>query len=536
MFSNKKKRKQLSKIDDDSESLLSEMIIQNSNESEQSIEDDEIENEKIIDKWQICNNYIQNKNYCKNKFEEEKEKNKLINQENKNLNNTKDYELPYKIFSKFFDDKLYEIILNESHIYYDKKFHSQSEFHKTLTKDKISINNIKRYIAFLLYMGVVNIPNKTYYWNKDDLMYDFPFAKTIMSKSLFYFINQYIHFSSENIDYTSKINPIIKYINKKWELNKPITNYYSIDETMIPYKGKLKSKEFTPIKTTKYGIKIFAISDSESSYIIKWVLHKGKGQNIINIIKELTKNIKKKSHIFFDTYFSNIKILDFLDKKSIYYTASIGKNRRNFPKPIDNNRKKPIFYGNKRRLFCQWNDNRLIRIVSSFYNIPYVIYDKNKKQIPFMVYKYNMLSKGVDKNNQLSSFYFSDKKSLKWYKKVFLFILEVSITNSYIIYKKQVNNNKRLNHLKFRNAIIKSLIGENVNEKVKTDKMKNSRNRLIGRHFLGKKNKYTNCCICTNRQIGKRKQTNLICKQCQISICFDCFEPYHKYKNYKLYI
>ena len=114
--------------------------------------------------------------------------------------------------------------------------------------------------------------------------------------------------------------------------------------------------------------------------------------------------------------------------------------------------------------------------------------------------------------------------------------MEVSITNSYIIYKKQVNNNKRLNHLKFRNAIIKSLIGENVNEKVKTDKMKNSRNRLIGRHFLGKKNKYTNCCICKNRQIGKRKQTNLICKQCQISICFDCFEPYHKYKNYKLYI
>ncbi len=529
MFSTKKKRNQSYK-NEDIESILLDAIIEDSNESEESIENDE------INKWQICQDYIQNANYLKYKIKDEKEQKVLINQVNKNLNNTKDFDLPYKIFSNFFDDELYTLILKESHIYYDKKYHYQSEFHKNLTKDKISINNIKKFIAFLLYMGVVNIPNKTNYWNKNDSMYDFPFAKTIISKSLFYFINQYIHFSSENNDYTSKINPIIKYINKKWELNKPITKNYTIDETNIPYRGRLKINQFNPIKPTKYGIKIFAISDSESSYIIKWVIYKGSQHNILNIIKELTENIKEKSHIFFDSYFTNLKILDFLDKKFIYYTASVGKNKKYFPKPIENNIKKPVFYGNKNRLFCQWNEKKLIRIVSSFYNIPYVIYDKFNKAIPFMVYKFNILSKGVDKNNQLSSFYFSDKKSLKWYKKVFLFILEVTITNSYIIYKKQVNKNKRLNHLKFRNAIIKSLIGENVNEKVNIYKLKNSKNRLIGRHFLAKRDKYKDCYICTNRLNGKRKQTNLICKQCQISICFNCFEPYHKYINYKLYI
>ena len=42
-----------------------------------------------------------------------------------------------------------------------------------------------------------------------------------------------------------------------------------------------------------------------------------------------------------------------------------------------------------------------------------------KVRKPESVISYNLLGKGVDKNNQLVSFYFANIRSVKWYKKLF---------------------------------------------------------------------------------------------------------------------
>jgi len=38
---------------------------------------------------------------------------------------------------------------------------------------------------------------------------------------------------------------------------------------------------------------------------------------------------------------------------------------------------------------------------------------------PESMIKYNLLARGVEKNNQLASFYFPDNRSVKWYKNFF---------------------------------------------------------------------------------------------------------------------
>ena len=49
---------------------------------------------------------------------------------------------------------------------------------------------------------------------------------------------------------------------------------------------------------------------------------------------------------------------------------------------------------------------------------------------------YNQYMLGVDKLDQLASYYSFLNKSVKWWRKVLFWMLEIAVINAYIIYKK----------------------------------------------------------------------------------------------------
>lgn len=59
------------------------------------------------------------------------------------------------------------------------------------------------------------------------------------------------------------------------------------------------------------------------------------------------------------------------------------------------------------------------------------------KRKPTVIADYNKYMLGVDKLDQLTSYYSFLHKSVKWWRKVFFWILEVAVVNSYILYKEQ---------------------------------------------------------------------------------------------------
>ena len=65
-------------------------------------------------------------------------------------------------------------------------------------------------------------------------------------------------------------------------------------------------------------------------------------------------------------------------------------------------------------------------------------------------YNDNML--GVDKTDQLAAYYSFLRKSVKWWRKVLFWLLEVSTMNSYIIYTGRLQQLRQhhLTHLQFR--------------------------------------------------------------------------------------
>ena len=59
---------------------------------------------------------------------------------------------------------------------------------------------------------------------------------------------------------------------------------------------------------------------------------------------------------------------------------------------------------------------------------------------PVVIDDYNQHMLGVDKLNQFASYYIFLHKSVKWWRKVFFWMLEVAVINAYIIHLQEVGN------------------------------------------------------------------------------------------------
>ena len=104
-------------------------------------------------------------------------------------------------------------------------------------------NDIRLYIATLLYRGVVHKPMyHTYY--KNEKIFETPGFRKTISQNKLVLIEKYIHFDNiselgERYNRSSKIHPIHKYIAERWQSLLTLGCDVSIDETLLLWKGSL---------------------------------------------------------------------------------------------------------------------------------------------------------------------------------------------------------------------------------------------------------------------------------------------------------
>jgi len=456
----------------------------------------------------------------------------------------------YEVFENFFDNNIIRIITEESNSYLQSYLSNKSKNGEIIRKeekiyiDKITNENIRKYIGLIYLMGIIELPHERMYWSNDTLYHNNLFP-TVMSGNLFRFLNKFLHFpkndfKNENnrFDKLYKIQPFIDVLREKWRKNKPLLDIVTIDETMIKWTGRLSIKQYIPLKPVKYGIKVFSIADALTGYVIDWEVYKGKDSDTNSIIKSLINNNNiRECHVFSDSFFMNVEFIEFMKLNGNYVTGTVKKNKYGFPKVdalVVKKKDKPIFFEKNEIIYSTFYDKRVVRIASTFYSssimkkIKYNKKTKRQEEIyqPLMVSEYNKFARGVDRNNQLVSYYCIEKKSKKWYKKIFYYALELTLINSFIVYKNSSNSNISL--LDYKGIIIKKLLG------VSELQFKNSEKstlRMVSQyqHFLKEieNNKRRDCIVCSDRNI-RRQMTYFECDTCNKAYCLNCFKNYHK--------
>ena len=294
---------------------------------------------------------------------------------------------------------------------------------------------------------------------------------------------------------------------------------------MIPFKGRSDLRVFMPSKPIRYGLKAYLLCEATTGYVINWSLHTGqiKASNNESITQKivllLCEGLEGENYnLFMDRFYTGLPLLRDLKEIEINACGTINCNRLRLDKDISesigklNDREILYFTEDSQLLLTIWKDNRNVFLLSNYHEPGEVekerrIRKKDYKEgtdpkekqtvnIPANIAEYNDYMRGVDHFDHLSSNYCPDIRSKRWYIKVFYHLLEISVINSYILYKQicQRDNTKFLTHLEYRKEIIRELLKDVRDQK------------LIS---TTPKKKATSSCVNTESSTDKQKITNI---------------------------
>ena len=146
-------------------------------------------------------------------------------------------------------------------------------------------------------------------------------------------------------------------------------------------------------------------------------------------------------------------------------------------------------------------------------------------------------------NNRYSNIVISIR-AMKWWKRVFTHLIDLSLVNANILYNE--SSSKPMNHMDFRLSVATSLssvatslssVATSLSSVATSLPSSNNPQRLTSQCFpevIPKKSQYgglNQCVVCRSK--GKRSQTRYQCKTCLVALHIDgCFELYHTKEDY----
>ncbi|CAG5016438.1 unnamed protein product [Parnassius apollo] len=174
-----------------------------------------------------------------------------------------------------------------------------------------------------------------------------------------------------------------------------------------------------------------------------------------------------------DNFYSSIELAEELLSQKTRYCGTLNSKRRGLPKEIVLLKlKKGEIKGamNKNGVkVIKWVDKRQLLMISTLKEDKDVLVNTGKKnrktnediKKPTCVLTYNNNKKGVDFSDQMSSYYSTLKRGLKWFRKVGMeYLLGMALVNAWITYN--VKCDKKVSKKEFTEALIQSLTGKSI--------------------------------------------------------------------------
>lgn len=464
-------------------------------------------------------------------------------------------------YKLFVSDEILQIIVTETNRNADQVIRKKGLLRKKsrlAAWKQTDIDEIKKFIGLLVYMGLVRFPTIVSYWSKNKI-YKNSIAAQIMSRNRFQSLLRFWHFSdNESPDASNsrlyKIDNLVSFFNRKYKgIMKP-DQYIAVDETMIPFRGRLGFRQYIPGKRHKYGVKVFKLCDRKG-YTHSLSVYQGKHDRnpetslSTEVVMTLCENYLDHGRVVVtDNFYTSIDLAQRLLNRKTHTVGTLRKNRKGTPKEIIKEKLKTGEIAGRENnsgiVIAKWKDKREVYILSTYHTLDITnTGKKNRKREdivkPQSIIDYNSGKAGIDLSDQLSSYSTCVRKSLRWYHKVATeLLMGTTVVNSFIVYKCG-NPDKKISITQYREELVSSLLSlERENDRLQINKQKHShvieetgekckRNRKI-------RKRCTNCYKKNSVEHGFQlaakmtKKVTTFCSSCPDKpfICMKCF-PTH---------
>jgi len=450
---------------------------------------------------------------------------------------------PYDFFRFLLDDTFLNLLVNETNKYAEYEFlrlAANPRSRISLWKP-VTLKEMLTFIGLVIHTGTIQLSRINDYWKKHHL-FNLTCFSNHMSRDRYLLIMRNLHFSDNSADSNDsdrlfKIRPLINYFNDK------MSNVYypgkelSLDESMILWRGRLLFRQFIQNKRHKYGIKLYMLTEP-NGIILKFAVYTGATDDLggkghaANVVLHLMEEKLNTGHsIFMDNFYNSYDLAQKLLEKHTYCTGTLRVNRVNTPKDVVNAKLKvgeTVSKYSNNVMIGKWKDKREVTYISSeFQNdmVPTINRKGRETLKPLPIKHYNKFMSGIDRQDQMISYYPFTRKTIRWYKKLGIHIIQMLLLNSYNLYN-QYNIGSTLSLYDFRIIVLSKLLPK----PEAPSKSLSIENHLPSTHGMGEngRNLRKRCQLCYKN--GIRKDSTYFCDACpkKPSLCITtCFKKFH---------
>jgi hypothetical protein len=428
-----------------------------------------------------------------------------------------------------------------------------------------SAEELELFIGMILAMGMVQKNSISSYWSTSTTL-STPGISQLMSYVRFRDLHNHISFRHKGANQANS-GSLFRIQGVRDQIISISQAYYipkkelCVDESMIAFKGRHQYKVYMPCKPVKFGFKAYLLCESESGYVLNWLLHtkqeEGEHGKLVQIMQFLTEPyLNEGFHVYMDRYYAHPKVFRFLQVNNCGVVGTVMLNRLSLPDKIKEeisqlkNKETLYFHYNGTMLLSVWKDIKVISVLSTIHGNSTVSVErfvrkkeggidgsKETVQKPIAIRDYNQHMRGVDLFDQIATYNSFLHKSKRWQIRIFCHFIEIVVSNAYILYCnvfEKANQKPTLDRYAFRLEIIRGLIENHRNQKY-LPSFPLLKTKKIFPYVLKKRDcqleKYSqkerkNCRICQVK--GKRSQVSYFCSQCQHPVCPLCYDEHRR--------
>lgn len=452
---------------------------------------------------------------------------------------------PVDFFCLFITDEIFDLMVLETNRYAHQNIDNPNLEPKARLRQWKDTNpaEMKRFFGILLWMGLVRYPNLQNYWSRRDIYSNK--VCNVMSRNRFQILLSMWHFhDNDDLEDTTKLRKISHFLDKlklRFQAIVVPDKNICIDETLVPFRGRLAFRQYIKNKRHKFGIKLFKLCTA-GGYTYNLSVYCGK-EDVTSepvptrVVKHLLGDLLDKGYtLYTDNYYTSVSLAHTLLKRNTHLIGTLRKNRKLNPEPVITEKlnKGGIIAreSNTGVVVSKWKDKRDVLFLSTKHGddmIDVQIRDK-LVQKPKAIVDYNNSKAYIDLSDQMKAYNSSLRRGIKWYRKLAIeMIFGSTIVNAHIVYSYVTKN--KISITNFKEKLCEELLFRAIdNEK------ENTPARPVGnvaqKHTLAEGNNRRRCGECyrriaaeSGRKEAQRKATNtkLQCTQCEKSYCMPCF-------------
>ncbi|XP_067949792.1 piggyBac transposable element-derived protein 4-like [Watersipora subatra] len=413
---------------------------------------------------------------------------------------------------------------------------------------------MRKYIALRINMGIVKKKNTYDYWKKKFPNMDTPSFRDTMSYGRFVLIHRFFHLCNNERQPRrgeQGFDPWYKVRNLLDPLNRCFKQYFrpyqlvSIDESMVGMRNRNIYIQYLPNKRhSRFGIKKFQLCDSKTGYVMHVELYSGRDFDIrseegqaITVVKHLMSSCNmynKGYHPVTDNYYTKPSLAEDLFAQGTMLTGTVRLNSRGYPKSLGNaclqvQDSKYMKNGSGIILACAYRDKpsqgKPVLLLSTgtkpvTHRTSRRAREQNK---PAMVLLYNKGMGGVDLSDKKVYHIAAERATHRYWVKVAWNLIDITLRNCHELFKLK-NPDTKMDITDFVSEIVMQLVGPIVdNEEEQATADGHQLTQVPGK-------RERDCVVCSDRSAKIRKRSRTWCAACKMGCHLGCYENF----NHKL--